>query len=53
MRNGGVYIALAGNLSQGVIYIITYSGFLGILGAIGALASIVFVVLYLHDRKKK
>lgn len=48
-----MYIALAGNLSQGVIYIITFSGFLGVLGAIGALASIVSFVLYLHDRKKK
>ena len=48
-----MYIALAGNLSQGVICIIISSGFLGVLGAVGALASIASFVLYLHDRKKK
>ena len=53
MRNGGVYIALAGNLSKGVIYIIISSGLLGVLSAIGALASIASFVLYLHDRKKR
>ena len=50
-RNGGVYAALAGNLSEGGNIHMT-STILSVLGAFGSIASIVSLVLYLHDKKK-
>ena len=51
VRNGGVCIALAGNLFLGEVIHIT-STFLIVLGAIGSIASIMSLVLYWHDKKK-
>ena len=49
-RNGGVYTALAGNLSRGGNIHMT-EAILTALGALGSIASIVSLVLYLHDKK--
>ena len=50
-RNGGMYAALAGNLTEGGNIHMT-STLLTVLGALGSIASIVSLVLYLHDKKK-
>ena len=50
-RNGGVCIALAGNLFPEVILII--SAFVTVVGVMGAIASIVSLALELYDRRNQ
>ena len=50
VRNGGVYIALAGNFPREVIYI---TSIISVIGTIGAVASIISLVLDWYERKEK